>query len=228
MNTAIIVAAGSGTRFAGDKPKQFVEILGKPLIFHTLDRFQSCDEVDEIVLVLSAAAIDEFEGSQFRPSVSKLTKVVGGGSCRAESVENGLAVVGNNTDIVAVHDGARPLVAADEIAAILRKADETGAACLVGEVTDTIKSIRGGEISATLDRTKLRRALTPQAFRIDVLRRAFEIGEISAAVTDECYLVEKLGHPIFFVDGSSRNIKVTRREDILLAEMLLGEENIRP
>lgn len=222
MNTAIIVAAGSGTRFAGDKPKQFAEILGKPLIFYTLDKFQFCESVDEIVLVLAEGAIDGFERTQFRSSVTKLGKIVAGGATRAGSVQNGLAAVDSRAAIVAIHDGARPLVGVDEIASTIKKASETGAACLVGEVTDTIKTIRGDEIAATLDRTKLRRALTPQAFRVDVLRRAFQLGDISNAVTDECYLVEKLGHPISYVEGSSRNIKVTRREDLLLAEILLS------
>lgn len=224
MNTAIIVAAGSGTRFAGDKPKQFVEILGKPLIFHTLSRFQSCSAVDQMVLVVAEHAISEIENSPFTESLSKLKTIVAGGASRAESVQRGLAAVGSETTVVAVHDGARPLVSVDEIAATIAKAAETGAACLVGEVNDTIKMIRGNEIAATLDRTKLRRALTPQAFAVDLLRRAFEIGDLSDAVTDECYLVEKLGHPIAFIEGSSQNIKITRPEDLLLAELLLRQE----
>ena len=92
---------------------------------------------------------------------------------------------------------------------------------LVGPVTDTIKTISGEEISGTLDRNKLRRALTPQIFKIEVLRRAFELGDLSDAVTDECYLVEKLGHPIAFVEGSLRNIKITHREDLELARIMI-------
>jgi 2-C-methyl-D-erythritol 4-phosphate cytidylyltransferase len=90
-------------------------------------------------------------------------------------------------------------------------------------VTDTIKTIRGGEISGTLDRNQLRRALTPQVFRTEVLRRAFEGVELNDEITDECYLVEKLGHPIAFVDGSSRNIKITTPEDLALARVLIGD-----
>ena len=91
-------------------------------------------------------------------------------------------------------------------------------------MTDTIKSVRGGEIADTLDREKLRRALTPQAFRTEVLRKAFENIELNESVTDECYLVEKLGHPIAIVEGSSRNIKITHAEDLILAEALLKLE----
>ena len=222
MNTAIIVAAGSGSRFGSEQPKQFVEILGKPLIIHTLERFEACPAVDEIVLVLTENAIAEFEHSNFRSEIGKLKAVVAGGSSRAGSVKNGLDAVAAETTVVAVHDGARPLVSVAEITSTIEKANETGAACLVGAVTDTIKTIRGDEISGTLDRDKLRRALTPQAFRIEVLRAAYDLGEISEAATDECYLVEKLGHPIAFIEGSSRNFKITRREDLIFAEIYLS------
>ena len=222
MNTAIIVAAGTGQRFNSDTPKQFVPLLGKPLIFHTLQKFESCDCIDEIVLVLSDEGRERFEGSNLKSEITKLRSVVTGGSTRAESVRNGLrSLDANDGDIVAVHDGARPLVTVDEIARTVEKAAETGAACLVTPVTDTIKTIRGDEIAGTLERDKLRRALTPQAFKFEVLERAFEQSDLNEAVTDECYLVEKLGHPVTFVEGSSRNIKITRPEDLIFAEALL-------
>lgn len=222
MNTAIIVAAGSGSRFGAERPKQFVELLGKPLIIHTLEKFEACPAVDEIVLVLLENFIEEFEISNFRSKITKLKKVIAGGSSRSESVKNGLDAVNGKTKIVAVHDGARPLVSVDEITATIEKAKEAGAACLVTSVTDTIKTIRGDEISGTLDRDKLRRALTPQAFKIEVLHSAFALDEVGEAATDECYLVEKLGHPIAFVEGSSRNIKITRQEDLVFAELDLS------
>lgn len=222
MNTAIIVAAGSGQRFNSDTPKQFVQLLGKPLIFHTLKKFESCDCIDKIVLVLSDKGRELFEISNFTSEITKLRSIVIGGETRSKSVSNGLnSLEANDGDIIAVHDGARPLITVDEITRTIAKAAETGAACLVAPVTDTIKSIRGDEIVATLDRDKLRRALTPQAFKYEVLRRAFELGDLSETVTDECYLVEKLGHPITFVEGSSRNIKITRPEDLVFAEALL-------
>jgi 2-C-methyl-D-erythritol 4-phosphate cytidylyltransferase len=221
MNTAIIVAAGSGTRFGSDIPKQFVEIAGKPLLMHTLDKFEACHEIDEIVLVLAADQIPTFEISGFRSESAKLRAIVAGGSSRAESVKNGLAAISEDCSVVAIHDGARPLVSVDEITRTIEKAAQTGAACLVAEVNDTIKHVEGGEIVRTVDRTKLRRALTPQAFRVDILRRAFDEFGADESATDECYLVEKLGVPVACVEGSSRNIKVTRPEDIVLAEALL-------
>ncbi|MGD9631299.1 MAG: 2-C-methyl-D-erythritol 4-phosphate cytidylyltransferase [Pyrinomonadaceae bacterium] len=214
---AIIVAAGSGSRFKSETPKQFLEIGGKRVINHTLERFQAAPSIDTIILVLSEDQVKSFD----RPTVDKLTNVVPGGLNRAESVRNGLNAVGTDVGIVVVHDGARPLVTVDEIERTIAKAIETGAACLAASLTDTIKSISGGEIAATLDRAKLCRALTPQAFKIEVLRAAFLKADLTDSVTDECYLVEKLGHPIAIVEGSSRNIKITHPEDLVLAEALI-------
>jgi 2-C-methyl-D-erythritol 4-phosphate cytidylyltransferase len=169
------------------------------------------------VLVLSTDQTTSFDGSSF----SKVSKVVAGGSTRAESVRNGLDAA-EGAEFIAVHDGARPLVTVDEIERTIGKAKETGAACLVAPVTDTIKSVRADEIADTLDRSKLRRALTPQVFKTAVLATAFEGIDLNDTVTDECYLVEKLGHPIAIVEGSSRNIKITHPEDLILAEALLN------
>ena len=219
--TAIIVAAGSGSRFKSDTPKQFLTLCGKPAIEHTLERFQSAPSVDSIVLILAEEFISEFDAEL----IPKLSRVVPGGDTRARSVLNGLNAVDDETEIVAVHDGARPLVTVDEIERTVAKAKLTGAACLVAPLTDTIKTIRGDEIAGTLDRDKLRRALTPQTFKIEILRKAFENADLRESVTDECYLVEKLGHPISFVEGCSRNIKITHPEDITLAEVLLNTKS---
>ena len=216
---AVIVAAGSGSRFGSETPKQFLEINGKPLIAHAIARFEAAPSVDSIVVVLAAGRISEFDTSGF----SKVRNVVAGGASRAASVLNGMNAIDDGTEVVAVHDGARPLVSVHDIEATIAKAKETGAACLVAPVTDTIKSIRGGEIAATLDRDKLRRALTPQVFKIEVLKAAFEVADLTAA-TDECYLVEKLGHPIAIVEGSPHNIKITLPEDLVFAEALLNSK----
>jgi 2-C-methyl-D-erythritol 4-phosphate cytidylyltransferase len=221
MNTAIIVAAGSGTRFKSTTPKQFAEINGKPLLIHTLERFEAARTVDSVIVVLPEDRIDEFEALAQKFQLSKIFAVVSGGATRAESVRNGLNAVALNDGVIAVHDAARPLVTPDEIDETIGRAHITGAACLVAPVTDTIKTINGGEIANTLDRDKLRRALTPQAFRAELLRKAFEQGDLSEAVTDECYLVEKLGHPISIVEGSSRNIKITQADDLVIASELL-------
>ncbi|MBK6748965.1 MAG: 2-C-methyl-D-erythritol 4-phosphate cytidylyltransferase [Acidobacteria bacterium] len=224
MNTAIIVAAGSGSRFGSAIPKQFAVLCGKPVIIHTIERFEACDAIDEIVLVLSESGIEQFQISNFRSEIKKLKKIVSGGASRTESVRNGLDAVDPSTEFVAVHDGARPLVTSREIARTVEKALESGASCLVAEVTDTIKKIDNGHIAGTVDRNSLRRALTPQAFRYDLLKRAFEGADLNDSVTDECYLVEKLGIKISIVEGSSRNIKITKPDDLLFAESVITAE----
>lgn len=224
MNTAIIVAAGSGTRFGGERPKQFLEIGGKPLLIHTIEKFENCVAIDEIILVLSASEVENFLIIAEKFNLTKLKKIVSGGKTRAESVFNGLNAINDAAEIVAVHDGARPFVTCEEITAIIEKAKETGAACLVGKVTDTIKEIANDKIIATIERTKLRRALTPQTFRLEILQKAFANADLSEAATDECFLVEKLGYEIAIVEGSAKNIKITTLEDWELAEIFLKKE----
>jgi 2-C-methyl-D-erythritol 4-phosphate cytidylyltransferase len=222
MNTAIIVAAGSGTRLGSPTPKQFIEILGKPLIMHTIGRFEACVEVDEIVVVVAEADVERM--AKAAAGVSKVSAVVAGGRTRAESVRNGFDAADPASTIVCVHDGVRPLVTSDEIARTLGSAWENGAACLVAAVTDTIKTVEYGKITGTVDRSELRRALTPQAFRYDVLRDAIDASELDENVTDECTMAENIGVVVTAVDGSPRNIKITHREDLVFAEAFLREE----
>ena len=222
MNIAIIVAAGSGKRFGGDTPKQFLRICGKPLLIHTLEKFQKSESVDEIILVLSKDQISDFRFQISDSGLGKLQEIVSGGKTRAESVLNGLKEIDSESaEIVAVHDGARPLVTCEEISKTVEKAKETGAACLVGEVTDTIKEISDDKIVGTIDRTKLRRALTPQCFRYEILIKAFEENEIGEIATDESFLVEQSGIKVSIVEGNSQNIKVTTPEDFLFVENYL-------
>jgi len=225
MNSAIIVAAGLGKRFGGKTPKQFLEILGKPVVIHTMLRFEACPAVDEIILVLpddQKAAFIQIAGKY---PLKKLTKIISGGASRAESVLNGLkAVRAETAGIVAVHDGARPLVTSDEIAETIAKAQETGAAVLATPLTDTVKEISGERIVKTIDRKTLRRALTPQCFRYDILKKAYAAAEDISDATDESFLVEKAGFPVTFVEGSAANIKITQPEDLALAEFLINGE----
>lgn len=224
MNTAIIVAAGAGKRFGGDTPKQFLEINGKPLVIHTIKRFEDCSDIDEIFLVLSASEIGSFAKLVGKFDLKKISKIITGGATRAESVRNGLlAIDEGQAEIVAVHDGARPLVTVEEISRTIAKARETGAACLVAPVTDTIKEISGGRITKTIDRSNLRRALTPQCFRYEILKKAFRENDIHEAATDECTLVEKIGVEISIVEGSAKNIKITHPEDFTVAEIFLKD-----
>ena len=221
MNTAIIAAAGSGKRFGTERPKQFAELLGRPILVHTLSRFEACPDISSIILVLAEEEIDNFRQVIAENGLEKIESIVAGGESRAESVSKGLAAVDSATEIVAVHDGARPLVTTSEISATILRAQEAGAACLAAPVTDTIKEVSGDYITRTLDRGRLLRALTPQAFRAELLSKAFEACEFGEEITDDCSILEKIGYPVAFVIGNSRNIKITNPEDILFAEAVL-------
>ena len=150
-----------------------------------------------------------------------MSTIASGGSTRAESVRNGMNAVDGRTHIVVVHDGARPLVSCDEITLTIEAAKQRGAACLVRKVTDTVKEVADGQIVGTVDRSNLRHALTPQAFRKEIIDEALSERNFDPSATDECFLVEKLGRSIAFVEGSSRNIKVTLSDDLTVAEALL-------
>jgi|ERR1700738_1484081 len=225
MNVAIVVAAGKGTRLGGDRPKQFLEVGGIPIVIHTLRQFELCREINEIVTVLPAEETDAFLSFAKLYGLKKPMRAVAGGATRAQSVERGLAVVGH-AEIVAVHDGVRPFVTPQEIDLVVAAARASGAAILVAPVNDTIKEIKNERVIRTLPRADLRRALTPQCFRLEILKHAYEkLTESEAAgseVTDDSLLVERLGVEVVAVEGSSRNIKITREEDLALAEAILS------
>jgi 2-C-methyl-D-erythritol 4-phosphate cytidylyltransferase len=223
MNIALIVAGGQGTRLGGNRAKQFLELAGRPIVLHTLARFEACAAIDEVVLVLPAADTGRFLAEAGRYGLRKLARVVAGGASRAESVWRGLQTVRAATaGIVAVHDGVRPFVTPDEIALTVNTAAEHGAAVLVAQVVDTIKEVRDGCIVGTPPRAGLRRALTPQCFRYEILRRAYQqAGNLSDVATDDSLLVEKLGISVKVVEGSPRNIKITTPEDLALAATIL-------
>ncbi len=224
MNVAIVVAAGKGTRLGGNQPKQFLELCGVPIIIHTLRQFERCEEINEIIVVVPAESTAAFSSLAEKFAVRKLVRVVPGGATRAQSVRRGLDAIAN-AEIVAVHDGVRPFVSSDEIDSVVVAARATGAAILVAPVADTIKDIENGRVKRTLTRHNLRRALTPQCFSYDLLKRAYDqLDEVESAgveVTDDSLLVERLGAEIVAVEGSSRNIKITEEEDLALAETLL-------
>ena len=227
MNIAIIAAAGAGTRMASDRPKQFLLLAGTPVIIHTLKVFEQCESINEVIVVLPAAESAGFLSLAGKHGLRKVARVIPGGVTRAESVKRGLlAIRAATAEVVAVHDGVRPFVTVDEIDATVAAAHADGAAILVAPVTDTIKRIDDGRVVQTLDRGGLRRALTPQCFRYELLRQAYQAADVTdPAATDESVLVEQLGHPISVIDGSARNIKITTVEDLAIAEAMLTADD---
>lgn len=224
MNVAIVAAAGKGTRLGGIRPKQFLEIGGVPIIIHTLKQFERSREINEVIAVLPSEEVAGFSVLARQHGLAKLLRAVAGGQTRAQSVLCGLVSI-SDAEIVAVHDGARPFVTSAEIDATVAAARADGAAILGTGVGDTIKEIRQGRVLGTLSRANLRRALTPQCFRFEILKRAYEgLSEIENSgieVTDDSMLVEALGLRVTVVEGSPRNIKITSTEDLALAEALL-------
>ena len=227
MNVAIIAAAGQGTRMGGQRPKQFLELAGTPIIFHTLKAFEQCDAIHEIIVVVAADETACFLSLAGKHDLRKVKAVLPGGATRAESVLHGLDAVEEATaEIVAVHDGARPFVTSDEIARTVQAAKLEGAAIMVSAPVDTVKEVKDGAVARTLKRAGLRNALTPQCFTYKLLRRAYDLADVSDPdLTDESSLVERLGVRIVTVEGSSRNIKITRPEDLVVGEALLKEMN---
>ena len=227
MNVAIVVAAGRGTRLGGDRPKQFLELGGVPLIIHTLKQFERSKRINEVLTVLPAEDTAGFESLARKFGINKVHRVIIGGPTRAQSVRNGLNAIAQ-ADIVAVHDGVRPLVTPEEIDEVVGAAERSGAAILTAPVADTIKRIEGDRIVETISRAELSRALTPQCFHFDLLKLAYEhLDEIESAgieITDESLLVEKLGVPVVSVEGSSRNIKITNEADLAIVNRLLTSD----
>jgi 2-C-methyl-D-erythritol 4-phosphate cytidylyltransferase len=207
----------------GKRAKQFLELAGVPVIIHTLRRFEQCASIHEVIVVLPQADTAGFLALAGKYGLRKLARVVTGGETRAESVWRGLQSIRAQTaEIVAVHDGVRPFVTAEEISRTVETAQTFGASILVAPAVDTIKEVRDGKVVGTLERATLRRALTPQCFRYSILRRAYEqASNLGEDATDDSLLVEKLGVAVHVVEGDPRNIKITRTEDIALAEILL-------
>jgi 2-C-methyl-D-erythritol 4-phosphate cytidylyltransferase len=225
MNIAIIAAAGTGSRMASDRPKQFLQLAGTPIIFHTLKPFELCDSIQEVIVVLPAEESAAFLAQAGKYGLRKLTRVVPGGATRADSVKRGLMAIRSATaEIVAVHDGVRPFVTVEEITETVAAARRDGAAILATPVTDTIKLVEGDAVVKTVERRTLRHALTPQCFRYELLRRAYDQVDVDdPSLTDESALVERLGQRVTIVDGSPRNIKITTPRDLVIAETFLQD-----
>ena len=211
---------------ASHRPKQFLQLAGSPIIFHTLKPFELCESIQEVIVVLPAEESATFLALAGKKGLRKLARVVPGGATRADSVKRGLAAIRPATaEIVAVHDGVRPFVTVEEIDNTIAAAQRDGAAILATPVTDTIKLVEGDAVVKTLERRDLRQALTPQCFRYELLRQAYEQADVNdPSLTDESALVERLGHKVTIVAGSARNIKITTPRDLLMAETFLKEE----
>jgi 2-C-methyl-D-erythritol 4-phosphate cytidylyltransferase/2-C-methyl-D-erythritol 2,4-cyclodiphosphate synthase len=220
---AIIVAAGRGTRFGGDK--LFRLVRGRSVLHWTLAAFEQCAAIDTITLVVSEESREAAEALVAGAGFNRVAAIVPGGAERQESVFNGLRAA-PPAPLVAVHDGARPLIAPALIARCVEAAGEHGAAAPALRVADTLKRTDPeGWMRETVDRRPLRAIQTPQVFEWSLLWEAHEAAARAGfAGTDDASLVERLGHPVFAVPGDPRNLKVTTPEDLALAEALLAAQ----
>jgi 2-C-methyl-D-erythritol 4-phosphate cytidylyltransferase len=219
---AIIPAAGRGKRIGASIPKQFLEIQGRPILHHTLTVFASCKLIDYVVLVMPRADVDEV-GEDWMNKYKIVQEVVVGGEQRQDSVYNGFNSMEKGTDIVVVHDGVRPFTTPQMITATVEAAQQYGAAITAIPVSDTVKQAADGFVKQTVSRDGLWRVQTPQAFQHGLLQQAFKKAKKDSYYgTDEGSLVEYLGERVKIVPGSELNIKITRKEDLVLGESLLS------
>lgn len=223
----VIVAAGKGSRMRTEESKQYLQLGGKPILVHTLELFQRMAAVDQIVLVTGAADVERCEAYKNEYGIHKISHIVTGGKERQDSVHRGLAALGEEIEWAMVHDGVRPFAAEEHILACWHAAQRTDAAVLAVPVKDTIKMVDPqGTIQGTPDRRSLWAIQTPQAFRLSLLREAYERADAEGFLgTDDAMLVERIGTSVQVVEADYYNIKITTPEDLPWADWIL--HNVR-
>ena len=225
---AIIPAAGQGVRMGFHK-KQLLLLDGVPILVHTLRKFAACPAITAIWIAAPPEDLEEIrklvDGEKFATPVH----VIAGGARRQDSVENCLRALPSGTYLVAVHDAVRPFVSPEEISSAIEAAAKTGAAILGILTVDTVKQVSRTRIIGTIPRDRIVLAQTPQIFRFEILRQAFDKArEEGFSATDESSLVEHLGVEVTVVPGSDRNIKITKPADLELAQLYLEQERRAP
>jgi len=223
---AVIAAAGCSQRIDGED-KLFLQIMGAPVLAHTLIAFQNCDCISEIIVVAREERFEYISEICEKYNISKTTKIMVGGVTRLESVMNGLLAVSNKTQLVAIHDGARPCVDKSIIESTVAAAGIHNAAAPGVAVSSTFKRTQGGTIAETVDRENLIEIQTPQVFRTELIKAALtNAANKSVNVTDDCMAAELIGVKIIVTEGSRNNIKLTTSEDILITEAILASREL--
>jgi len=222
-NLGIVVAAGGSKRMGPGVDKAFLTLGTMPVLAYSLLAFEKCPDIDGVILVVRKDRQDAARGMAQIYGCSKVLKVAMGGATRQVSVSRGLAEIGEEARIVAVHDGARPCIKPDLISETVKSAKRYGSGVAAVKVTDTVKRVeRGLTVSKTVDRAKLWVVQTPQTFRADLLKKAMAaVQHKRVTVTDEASAVELLGEPVRLVPAALSNIKVTTPDDLALAAGLL-------
>ena len=220
FRSAVIVAAGSSTRLGQDK--LMLPLSGMPVLVRTLRAFETCAVIDEIIVVTRADRLEEFAALRDRYCIMKLTQVIVGGKTRADSSFAGVSAANKKATIIAIHDGARPLVTPDLIERVILQAEKRQAAAPTLPLKDTVKELRGDMLTHTPPRESLAAVQTPQAFSAALIRAALqEACTKKLAITDDCSAVEAIGLPVAAVDGDEENIKITTAMDVIIAEEIV-------
>jgi len=221
--SAVVVAAGTASRMQGID-KILAPLGDVPVLVRTLNVFQACSDIAEIVIVTREDLLVEIGKLCKDYSLDKVSKIVVGGSARVYSVRAGLREVSRDTQLIAIHDGARPFLSARVLKEVLHQAAVSGAAAPAVAVNDTIKRAENNIVTETVDRSCLWAIQTPQVFQADLIRAAVEkAAEDHAPVTDDCSAVERLGMKVVLTEGDRQNIKITTPFDLLLGEAILKE-----
>jgi len=228
--TAIIVAAGEGLRIGGKVPKPFLPLCGRAVVLRTLDRFFSTRSVGKIILVIAASERSRCE-RMLRADAALGQRpwvLQSGGATRQESVKAGLEELDADTDVVVIHDGARPFVSAALIDRCVESAKQDGAVAVGLPARDTIKTVSDDRwVLSTPDRTALWEIQTPQAFRRELIVQAHDWARREGvAATDDAMLVERMGKPVKIIEGETTNLKITLPDDLWLAEAMIREGRI--
>ena len=226
--SAVVVAAGSSSRMGG-MDKQLALLDDVPVLIHSLQRLDSCPSVREIIVVTREESIPLLHQMIADFRIQKVRSIVAGGSTRQQSVRNGFCQVSEDSRLVAIHDGARPLVRPEDVEACISAARASGASALGVPVKDTIKQIdASGKILSTPDRSSLYAAQTPQVFSVESYRLAVKKADAAGRdFTDDCQLLEYAGVPVQMVKGSYDNIKITTPEDLAAAAAFLAYQKER-
>lgn len=221
---AVVVAAGEGKRFGGRLPKQWSDLAGRPVLAWAISHFQRHPLVNEIVLVIDSAHRTKAR-TLVKKEFGKITAIVSGGKSRAASVRHGLKKVSPETEIVLIHDGARPLFESNLIDRLIAALENYEAAVPVALVGETLKRLAGETVESTVDRKGIASAKTPQAFRADVIRQAHLLAAKDRfEATDDTVLVERIGLAVGVVHTTYPNFKITLPEDIFLAQAVLAAQ----
>lgn len=224
-NIAIITAGGCGSRLKSDRKKQFMEIMDRPILFWTIDKFVNIPDIDRLIITLPPDAIAQYRIAIKKEFTNSNIKIVKGGKSRKSSVYNGLISCPQNTDYVLIHDGVRPFIAEKDIKRLLRKAVKEKAVIPVSHIKNTIKEIAKKKITKTVPRENLYNALTPQIFEYNtIFNLTKKILNKDIHFTDDASILEYFKFPVSTLECDPINFKITDRSDLKIAKLIIKDK----